>query len=266
MTSQNPGEFARSVQYQATLDILGQGLTEASLLSLAEGALALTTKMVAAIQSQSPPLACQPGCDACCYLMATVSGPEALSIARHMESAFLPAELKQLRARVKWAYRQTRTMDNLARARARIACPFLQEGRCAIYAYRPLDCVTYHSLSRQACQDVLARPGQETPPTDPTLQAVGVGIKTGLGQAMAEANLEHPAFRYELIEALHICLTDKHAMDKYLAGDNIFKPAAIIIDPHSRATYKIKHAPPYLQAYARKVIVRERAHARRQTR
>jgi hypothetical protein len=61
-------------------------------------------------------------------------------------------------------------------------------------------------------------------------------------------------------------LTDKHAMDKYLAGQNVFEAAAIIIDPQDRTTYKIKHAPPHLQAYARKLIVRERAHARRQTR
>ena len=95
------------------------------------------------------------------------------------------------------------------------------------------------------------------------MRAIGTGIKTGLGQGIVEANLEHPALRYELIEAIYICLNDERAMEKYLAGKNIFKPAAIIIDPERETSHKIKYAPPYLKAQAKRVITLERRQARR---
>jgi hypothetical protein len=80
---------------------------------------------------------------------------------------------------------------------------------------------------------------------------------------IAEANLEHPALRYELIEAIHICLNDERAMDKYLVGKNIFQSAAIIIDPENQVSYKITYAPPPLKAQARRVIALEQRQARR---
>ena len=132
---------------------------------------------------------------------------------------------------------------------------------CAIYDFRPLDCVTYHSMSREACEQLLVEPDRGHP-TNIILQAIGIGVKTGLGQGMVDTRLEQPVLRYELIEALHIGLNDTAAMERYLAGKNIFKSAAIIIDPDDGIAYKIGHAPPRLKADAKRVIAAERRQAR----
>ena len=91
---------------------------------------------------------------------------------------------------------------------------------------------------------------------------IGIGIKTGLGQGLVDADLEHPAFRYELIEAIYIGLNDPHAMEKYLAGNNIFKNAAIVTDEQNKRTYKIKFAPKKLKLEAQKRIAQERRRGR----
>lgn len=262
MTDKNLGEFARRIQYEATVKTLSKGSTEEQLITLTDNALSLTSNLLDEVKRRSTPLACCSGCNFCCYLMATVSGPEALAIARRLEKSYSEEELKHLKQKIKRAYQQTKKMDNLARIRAGIPCPFLMEDRlCSIYTYRPLDCVTYHSLSRQACEEILEQPDRGHP-TNATLRAIAIGIKTGLGQGIVEANLEQPAFRYEFIEAIHICLNDKRAMDKYLAGQNLFKSAAIMIDSESGVSHKIKYAPPRLKALAKRLIAQERRQAR----
>ena len=262
MTNTDPGMDARRAQYRATVRTLSKGLTEDNLLILAEDALKRTSSLVASITRKGSRLACDAGCNFCCYLMATVSGPEALFIAHRIEESFSPAGLNQLKQRINAAYQRTRRLDNRARMMASIACPFLgEDGLCTIYAFRPLDCVTYHSLSRQACAEIMQKP-ERGHPTHAALRAVGMGIKAGLGQGLVDAKLEQPALRYELIEAMRICLKDKHAMGKYLAGKNIFRPAAIVIDEETGVSYKIRYAPPQLKAHAQQLIAQERRQTR----
>lgn len=263
MTEKNPGEAARQALFEATLERLGQGRTEKQILSLVEEALSLTSRLMEEAQEVSKPLACAARCAFCCYLMATVSGPEALAIARRLEESCSEEALVRLKQKLRTAFQQTKKMDNLSRARAGIPCPFLTgEGLCSIYSYRPMDCMTHHSLSREACEEVLGQP-ERGQPNNLAMKAIGAGLKAGLGQGLVEANLESPALRYELIEAIHLALNEERAMEKYLAGKNVFKSAAIVIDPEHRVSYKIKYAPPRLKKYAREVIAREQHQARR---
>lgn len=263
MTNVNISQIAQRTQYEATVKAVGQSPTPTQILTLIGNSLNFTDSLIARLKSKSEPVACEVGCHYCCYLMATVSGPEALTIAHRLRESWTPDDLDHLQQKLAQAYQQTRALDNVARIKAAIPCPFLTEtGRCNIYAYRPLDCMTYHSLSRAACETILEQPDHALP-TNPAIQAVGIGVKAGLGHGIAEANLEHPALRYELIEAIHICLNDERAMDKYLAGKNIFQSAAIIIDPEHQVSYKIKYAPPPLKAQAKRIIALERRQARR---
>jgi Fe-S-cluster containining protein len=262
MTDDSLRERVRKAQYDLTINLLGKGAQADQLLTLVDNTRIFTLQLIQAIEQQAAPLACQAGCHFCCYLMATVSAPEALAIVRRLEETYPQPELEALKNRVAQAFQQTRALDNLGRIRARIPCPFLAEdGTCVIYAYRPLDCVTYHSLSRQACEDLLMQPEQGHP-VNPSLQAISLGLKTGLGQGIATAGLERPALRYELIEAIHIGLNDSQVLQKYLSGQNLFEPAAIVIDSDQGICYKIKSAPPRLRAEARKVIAAERRAAR----
>jgi Fe-S-cluster containining protein len=255
-------EYVRKVQYDTTRQTLGQPASASQIITLDDDAVKLTTGLMETAQQEPIPVACEAGCNFCCYLMATVSAPEVLAIVSRLEKTWAPSDLDQLRQQVQMAFKQTKMLNNHDRARAGIACPLLTaEGMCTIYDFRPLDCVTYHSMSREACEQLLVEPDRGHP-TNAILQAIGVGVKTGLGQGMVDTQLEQPVLRYELIEALHIGLNDAAAMEKYLAGKNIFKTAAIIIDPDNGMAYKIEYAPPGLKAEAKRVIAAERRQAR----
>lgn len=247
-------EIARKTQYNAAAHRLGNSPKPENIATVVDDSLTITTKFSDVIKQRSESLACDAGCHFCCYLMATVSAPEVLMVAQRLRETRSAQELKQIKQKVKRSFKRTKKLDSHARVRARVACPLLSdEGTCTIYDFRPLDCMTYHSLSRQACEEVMEEPAQRHPMND-DLRAIGIGVKQGLGQAIAGADLETPALRYELIEALQIALSDPHAMKKYLAGKNVFKPAAIITDDVTGIGYKIKYAPAYLKAEAKRVF------------
>lgn len=247
-------EIARKTQYDATTHKLGPSPKQKNLVTVVDDAMTITAKFSVVIKQRSEPLACEAGCHFCCYLMATVSAPEALTIAQRLRETYPAEELKQVKRKVNRSFKRTRKLDSHARIRAKVACPLLSDdGICTIYQFRPLDCMTYHSLNRQACEEIMAEPTQAQP-TNPDLQAIGIGVKTGFGQAIAGADLETPALRYELIEAIQIALNDPHAMKKYLAGKNVFKSAAIITDNVTGIGYKIKYAPAHLKAEAKRVF------------
>jgi Fe-S-cluster containining protein len=256
------GDSARRKQYSETRITLMQGHKDDQIRLLSEKARHNTINLIEQVTQKSPtPLACETGCHFCCYLMATVSAPEALEIAHHLRTISTPSELEDTKKRIKRAYQQTNKLDNVARIQSGIPCPFLTEkGLCAIYSYRPLDCVTYHSLSQQACEEVLKQPDRGHP-TISAIRWIGIGVKTGLGQGIVDSNLEQPAFRYELIEAINIALHDPLAMEKYVAGNNIFETAAIVIDQQGQRTYKIKFAPKKIKSEAKKQIAREKRSA-----
>lgn len=225
----------------------------------------LTTRTLIEIQQElsgylvkAEPLACAAGCSYCCYLMATVSAPEALHIAAQLQEELAPQELLALKDRIKQAYDDSARLSNLERIKFHIACPFLGENdHCKIYSFRPLDCATHHSRSQDACKQLL-NSGEDNRPTDSAITGLGVGIKTGIGQGLYLSGVEIPALRYELIEAVHIALNDRKAAEKYLAKVNIFSPAAIVIDPESGVTYKIVHAPKELKTSAQAMIRAEK--------
>ena len=255
-------EFARVTQYEATTAILGAKPTRLNVLNLAEKTREFTLQLVHAITGKSSTLACEQGCSFCCYLMATVSAPEALLIVQKINESFSKEDLTSIRLKVDRAFHATEKLNNHARIKASVACPFLtEEGSCQIYDFRPLDCITYHSKSRTACEKIMQQPDLGHP-VDASIRAVGIGIKSGLGSGILDSGLETPALRYELIEAVHICLHDEKTMDKYLVGENILVPAAIISDHENGLTYKIKHAPPHLKERAGLIIAEERGFIR----
>jgi Fe-S-cluster containining protein len=214
----------------------------------------------------APGVECRAGCAFCCYLMATITAPEAFAIAGRLRETLSAADLAGLQQRVAAAYQQTEQLNNAERAKARVACPLLTEdAACRLYDDRPLDCRGYHSLSRDACEALLDEP-LAGHPIMPVRQSISSAIKNGLGEAIFEAGLELPALRYELIEALHRCLADAQGLEKYIAGDNILQPAAVINDPDSELWYKIRHAPPRLRAEYKRVLAQERRHARKKRR
>ena len=76
-------------------------------------------------------IACRKGCNYCCHSQVEVSIVEAIAVA---DAITADAQLKES---VRTAAPAVRGLSALARMQARISCPLLRYGACAVYADRP---------------------------------------------------------------------------------------------------------------------------------
>jgi Fe-S-cluster containining protein len=130
---------------------------------LVDGSVALASQSA---ERQGAPISCKPGCCACCYYSPMLSPAEARTIAALVEALAEPrrseviSRFEQAMNRLRSTgllqrYEQTRRVasDGSSRAgyagwhddylRLEIACPFLDDKRCSIYAERPMVCRNY---------------------------------------------------------------------------------------------------------------------------
>ena len=119
-----------------------------------------------AADRQGAPVSCKPDCCACCYYAPMLSPAEARSVAALVDALAEPrrseiiARFEQALERLREAgllqrYEQTRRRELDGSSRAgypgwhdeylslRVACPFLEDKRCSIYAQRPMACRSY---------------------------------------------------------------------------------------------------------------------------
>jgi Fe-S-cluster containining protein len=106
----------------------------------------------------SPECACRTGCNHCCYQGVSVTLEEARRMAKHLNRTYVrqpPMTLESVR-------------EDIAVQRAEfsgVPCSLLgEDGRCTVYAVRPLACVVHFNLSEtpEAC-DTITNPGQRVP-------------------------------------------------------------------------------------------------------
>jgi hypothetical protein len=144
---------------------------------------------------RSAGLACRAGCAACCHQRVSVLPAEADAIAAHLRRSD-PARIDRLTERPRNA-----------------ACPFLDDGRCSIYAVRPLRCRGLHSRDAAACrkwpEGRAATSAVGTFPHAPI--ALMDAALAGLGQALDEAG--HGAATLDLAAAVAERLTADQAME-----------------------------------------------------
>lgn len=115
------------------------------------------------------PLACSPGCNACCALPVLIGDHEAVAVARWLAQP----ERAEVRERFLQAYEQWRgklgstfeavveAPDKQAREAAcaeyfshRAMCPLNHDGLCSVYEVRPALCRTTHAInSNERCND-----------------------------------------------------------------------------------------------------------------
>lgn len=115
-------------------------------------------------------ISCQKGCSACCRQLVPLSIPEAFFL-RHaisrLDAGKRTGVLRKLRSTIA-ALERAGLLDDLRRPgknrqidvdyfRQGLACPFLENDACGIYALRPFICRSYSVTSpRQACSDPYA--------------------------------------------------------------------------------------------------------------
>lgn len=177
--------------------------------------------------------ACEAGCAACCHMPVSLTMPEALVIHAHVVASFAADERESLRTALREAAAAARA-DEHAYFMARRPCAFLQqpaepdaeargEGRCRIYAVRPLACRGHASFSREACLAAHAAPDDhplaDAVPVDEALRLAKDEIKTTLGVVLLQARVH--ALELELGSLLTLLDEEPDAERAWLAGADL---------------------------------------------
>jgi Fe-S-cluster containining protein len=170
-----------------------------------------------------PELACHKGCATCCTLRVLATAPEIFLIAKTIKAD--PELAKVLPERIFASDKLTRNLDEPGRVKLRNRCPFiLSAGSCSIYPVRPLACRGHASYSVKDCVDAAGGRAVEIAYSEPH-QLVRSLVQNALQSALREHNLAWGI--YELNHGLSIALTDEHALDEWLKGNDPLAPAQV---------------------------------------
>lgn len=162
-------------------------------------------------------VACKAGCYHCCDVYVSAQAPRIFAIADWLRSNSpdLGAEIARLTA----ADAAIRGKDVDARAVAGLACPFLDGGKCGIYAVRPAGCRGFFSLSLEACI-AGARGDSEEIPTPAHIHPLRGAYEQALSAVLYHWRL--PAEHYELTHGVLVALTDENAEACWYDGEDVF--------------------------------------------
>jgi Fe-S-cluster containining protein len=157
--------------------------------------------------------ACAPGCFFCCFLWTDALPLEVLRIADYLQRAASPGDLAAIRQRLS---------ERLTAPLGERPCGLLTaEGRCAVYAIRPMTCRGFHSFSKGACQASFEQ--RTTGPTaalDEPLHMLVAAMQEGVERGLAEYGFE--SGWVELNEALLHALERPASLTSWLNQEPIF--------------------------------------------
>jgi len=175
-------------------------------------------------------LACRAGCTWCCYFSVDVRAVEVFSILDFVERE-LPAEVKaRIYAELRANSASLKNLDELERMRRNVKCPFLNEGRCSVYAVRPQTCRNYHATNVAGCQQSYEDPDnlEIDPEFAPLVYQAGSAHVDAFTTAMRDAGYDTNV--YELNCAFDAALSEPDARQRFesklapfttLSGDDV---------------------------------------------
>lgn len=171
---------------------------------------------------------CREGCSYCCHVRVDVTIPEVARAVEYARENLSPAELARISQRAQQNAALTHGTTNLMYP-VRLPCAFLgDEGKCSVYAARPLMCRREHSLDSSQCKDGFetAQIGEDFPvDRDPGVSDFGLMAIESYRDATARAGVDSTS--YELQEALHIALSKPAAIASWLEGSNEFESSRL---------------------------------------
>jgi Fe-S-cluster containining protein len=143
--------------------------------------------------------ACSAGCSYCCHVHVEATVPEILAVAVHLERTLEPGALAALRERLARHATHVDRLSDDERWAAKIPCALLaDDGRCSIYAVRPLRCRAFHSCSVEACREAFAGDAAAEPQTIPALDRAHDAVEEGYDRALVAAGLSATGQRLEV--------------------------------------------------------------------
>ena len=160
-------------------------------------------------------LACRAGCTWCCYFTVDVRAAEVFRILDLVEQSFTPEEKARVYVEVRANSLALRNLGEGERVTRNVKCPFLNEGRCTIYAARPQSCRNYHATNVAGCRQSYEEP--ENLDIDPDFapgvyQAGGAHVEA-VSAALSDAGYDVNA--YELNCALDAALSEPGARERF---------------------------------------------------
>lgn len=163
-------------------------------------------------------LACRAGCAWCCYFTVDVRAAEVFAILDVVERTLTPEHKARVYAEVRANSAVFRALGESTRATRNVKCPFLDDGRCAIYAHRPQSCRNYHATNAAGCQQSYEEP--DNPDIDPDFapgvyQAGGAHVEA-FSAAVRDAGYDVAA--YELNCAFEAALSEPGARERFESG------------------------------------------------
>lgn len=166
-------------------------------------------------------LACQKGCSWCCSVKVTVSVAEVALVAAYIESNLSARERDELVERVRGAYERTKGLTSDQRYSE--PCPLLVDGRCSVYAARPLACRGWNSFDEESCRRAIQEPEYDGARVDLFQQQLAGILREATHAGLFKADLNGSVL--ELIAALRVVLTREDAVSRWLAGHPAFASA-----------------------------------------
>jgi len=223
----------RDVESATVREMLPQTPTPADLVTVIENASGFaeaTTKKYR--HPDSPPVACKEGCYWCCYQNVMISAPEAFRIVRFLRNNMEDGIRDDVVGRLRKLDCKTRGSTSSSRAKLRLPCAFLHDGRCMIYPVRPLACAEFTSYNVQDCKRG-QRIGFECDSViheKARLIAYGA-ISRGMFDGLREALPTSDNSPLELTAAVVAALDNVDGETEWIHGGDIFSGAHLVAEP-----------------------------------
>lgn len=175
-------------------------------------------------------LACRAGCFWCCYFTVEVRPVEVLRIVDFMQHEMPAADRERITAEIHANAAALAKIDEDARLRHNLKCPFLHFGRCSIYSVRPQTCRNYHATNAAGCEQAYKEPDNDDidPEFAPLVYQSGGAHVDAFSKAMQEAGYDVAA--YELNAALSVALNDIAGTREHFQSQGLAFPTIDGID------------------------------------
>jgi Fe-S-cluster containining protein len=205
--------------------IIGQGRVPERALEIPLSAFFLADHLTRRFEAEAElphPVACQAGCDSCCYNQVELTPPEALLIGHHIAQHFSEADKELLLAHVARIMQIIAAMGRgeSAARRREIPCPLLRQRTCTVYPARPLVCRAMHGLDRERCEAELRTGSLAGSQYYAHRHEIAVSVSAGLQEGCKAAGLQ--AGTLNLTRALHDFFTQEKAVERWINGEEVF--------------------------------------------
>lgn len=218
----------RSQQEESVGRLLEQGASADQLKAVVDLTSDTAEAMAVRIRNpMSPPVACDKGCNWCCYQLVRVSAPEAFRIARHLDSEEMAHTRPAIVNRLHNLDKATRGMSADSRARIPKPCAFLgDDGRCSIYAVRPLACAEFTSYDESVCKRAKRLGPEKSPAVHEKARMLAYfSVLEGMVQGVKKSLPAADMWGLELTAAMVTILNTSGAEAAWMEGQPVMKPA-----------------------------------------